>query len=221
MNHEEGQELETDINEWDRISREQNWKTCQTCETSIKSRSLGMVHLKHIWGTFEAHLKPIWSTHGSDLGTGLLYCFIWRLTSRSTTVRYFQFSQFRRSVVSDSLWPLQHARPPCPSPNPGVYPNSRPLSQWCHPTISSSIVPFSPCFQSFLASGSFPMSQFFASSGQSIRVSASLSVLPMNIQDWFPLWWAGFISLQFKGPWRVFSNTTVQKHQFFGAQLSL
>ena len=125
-------------------------------------------------------------------------------------------------VMSNSLWPLglQHNSPPCPSPNPGVYPNSCPLSQWCHPTIASSIVPFSSCFQSFLASGSFPMSQFFASSGQSIRVSASLSVLPMNIQDWFPLWWAGFISLQSKGPWRVFSNTAVQKHQFFSAQPS-
>ena len=115
---------------------------------------------------------------------------------------------------------LQHARPPCPSPIPGVYPNSCPLSQWCHPTISSSVVPFTSCLQSFPASGSFPMSQFFPSGGQSIGVSASASVLPMNIQDIFPLGWTGWISLQSKGLSRVFSNTTVQKHQFFSAQLS-
>ena len=114
----------------------------------------------------------------------------------------------------------QHARPPCPSPTPGVYPNSRPLSQWCHPTISSSVIPFF-CLQSFLASGCFQMSQFFPSGGQSIGVSASTSVLPMKTQDWSPLGWTGWISLQSKGLSRVFSNTTVQKHQFFGTQLSL
>ena len=131
--------------------------------------------------------------------------------------------QFSYSVMSDSLWPhgLQHARPLCPSPTPRVYPNSCPLSQWCYPTISSSVVPFSSCLQSFPASGSFQMSQFFASGDQSIGVSASTSVLPMNIQDWFPLGWPGWISLQSKGLSRVFSNTTVQKHQFFGAHLSL
>ena len=116
---------------------------------------------------------------------------------------------------------LQHTRPPSPSPRPRVYSNSCPLSQWCHPTISSSVVPFSLCLQSFPASGSFPISQFFASGGQSIGVSASASVLPMNIQDWFPLGWIGLISFQSKGLSRVFSNTTVQKHQFFSAQLSL
>ena len=131
--------------------------------------------------------------------------------------------QFSCSVVSDSLWPhgLQHARPPCPSPTPGVYWNSCPLSRWHHPTISSSIVPFSSCPQSFPASGSFPMSQLFASHGQSIGASASASVPPMYTQDWSPLGWTGWISLQSKGLLRVFSNTTVQKHQFFGAQLSL
>ena len=131
--------------------------------------------------------------------------------------------QFSHSVVSDSLWPhrLQHSRPPCPSPTPRVYSNSCPLSQWCHPTISSSVVPFSSRLQSFPASGSFQMSQFLTSGGQSIGVSASASVLPMNIQDWFPLGWTNWISLQSKGLSRVFSNTTVQKHQFFGAQLSL
>ena len=115
---------------------------------------------------------------------------------------------------------LQHARPPCPSPNSKVYTNSCPLSWWCHPTISSSVVPYSH-LHSFPASGSFQMSQFFTSGGQSIGVSASTSVLPMNTQDWFPLGWTGWISLQSKGLSRVFSNTTVQKHQFFGAQLSL
>ena len=131
--------------------------------------------------------------------------------------------QFSCSVVSDSMQPHepQHARPPCPSPTAGVYPNPCPLSQWCHPTISSSVIPFSSCPQSFPASGSFQMSQLFASGGPSIGVSASTSVLPMNKQDWSPLGWTGWISLQSKGLSRVFSNTTVQNHQFFGAQLSL
>ena len=130
--------------------------------------------------------------------------------------------QFSLSVMSDSLWPhgLQHTRPPCPSPTPGVYSNSCPSHRWCHPTISSSVIPFSSCLQSFPASGSFQMSQFFTSGGQSVGVSASTSLLPMNIQDWFPLGWTGWISLQSKGLSRVFSNTTVQKHQFVGAQPS-
>ena len=130
--------------------------------------------------------------------------------------------QFSRSVVSNSLWPHepQRARPPCPSPTPRVHPNPCPLSWWCHPTISSSVIPFSSCPQSFPASGSFPICQLFASGGQSIGVSASASVLPMNIQDWSPLGWTGWISLQSKGLSRVFSNTTFQKHQFFCAQLS-
>ena len=135
----------------------------------------------------------------------------------------FSSVQFSRSVVSNSLWPheLQHARPPCPSPTPGLYSNSCPLNRWCHPTISSSVVPFSSCPQSCPASGSFQMSQLFASGGQSIGVSALASVLPMKIQDWSPLGWTGWISLQSKGLSRVFSNTTVQRYQFFGAQLSL
>ena len=129
--------------------------------------------------------------------------------------------QFSVSVVSDSLQPhgLQHARPPRPLPTPRVYSTSCSLSQWCHPMISS-VVPFSSCFQSFPASGSSPMSQFFTSGGQSIGVSASALVLPMNIQDWFPLGWTGWISLQSKGLSRVFSNTIAQKHKFFGSQLS-
>ena len=131
--------------------------------------------------------------------------------------------QFSHSVMSNSLWPNepQHARPRCPSPTPGVYPNPCPLSQWCHPTISPSVILFSSCPQSFPASGSFQMSQLFPSGGQSIGVSASASVLPMSIQDWFPLGWTGCMSLQYKGLSRVFSDTTVQKHQFFGTQLSL
>ena len=136
---------------------------------------------------------------------------------------FFNSIQFSRSVVSDSLQPHkpQHARPPCPSPTPRVHPNPCSLSRWCHPTISSSVVPFSSCPQSFPASRSFQMSQLFASGGQSIGVSASTSVLPMNTQDWSPLGWTGWISLQSKGLSRIFSNTTVQKHQFFCAQLSL
>ena len=130
---------------------------------------------------------------------------------------------FSHSVVSNSSRPhgLQHTRLPCPWTPPRGCSNSCPLSLWCHPTISSSVVPFSSCPQSFPASGSFPMSQLFASGGQSIRVSASTSVLPMNTQDLSPLGWTGWISLQPKALSRVLSNTTVQKHQFFGTQLSL
>ena len=130
--------------------------------------------------------------------------------------------QFSLSVVSDSLRPheSQHARPPCPSPTPGVHPNPFLFSRWCHPTILSSVIPFSSCPQSFPASGSFQISQLFTPGGQSIGVSASTSVLPMNTQDWSPLRWTGWISLQSKVLSRVFSNTTVQKHQFFSAQLS-
>ena len=130
--------------------------------------------------------------------------------------------QLSCSVMSNSLQPHepQHARPPCPSPTPRVYPNSCPLSWWCHPPISSSVVPFSSCLLSFPASGSFQMSQLFASGDQSIGVSASASVLPINTQDWSPLGWTGWISLQSKGLSRVFSSTTVQKNQFFGSQPS-
>ena len=130
--------------------------------------------------------------------------------------------QFSRSVVSDSLQPheLQHARPTCPSPTPGVHSDSRPSSQWCHPAISSSIVPFSSCPQSLPASESFPMSQLFAWGGQSIGVSGLASFLPKKSQGWSPSEWTGWISLQSKRLSRVFSNTTVQKHQFFSTQLS-
>ena len=127
----------------------------------------------------------------------------------------FSSVQFSCSVVSDCLQlpGLHHTRPPCPSPTPGAYSNPCPSSRWCHPTISSSVVPFSSCLQSFPASGSCPVSQFFASRSQSIGVSALTSVFPMNIHDWSPLGWTGWISLQSKGLSRVFSNTVVQKHQ--------
>ena len=141
----------------------------------------------------------------------------------ASTKWVFSSVQFSCSVVSDYLLPHEpeHTRPPCPSPTPRVHTNSCPLSWWCHSTISSFVVPFSSCLQSFPASRSFPVSQFFPSGSQSIGVLASTSVLPMNTQDWSPLGWTGWISLQSKGFSRVFFNTTVQKHQFFGAQLSL
>ena len=131
--------------------------------------------------------------------------------------------QFSHSVMFESLQPhgLQHASPPCTSPTPGTYSNSCPLHRWCHPTISSSVVPFSSWLQSFPASGSFQISQFFTSGVQNIGVSASASVFPVNIQDWFPLGLTGLISLQSKGLSRIFSSTTIQKHQFFSFQLSL
>ena len=144
----------------------------------------------------------------------------WRKTWKWPTV--FVSVQFSCSFMSNSLWPLrlQHSRLPCPSPTPGTYQNSCPLSQWFHPAISSSVVPFSSCPQSLPASGSFLKSQLFAWGGQSIRVSASASVLPMNTQDWSPLGWTCWVSLQSEGLSRVFSNTSIQKHQFFSSQLS-
>ena len=138
-------------------------------------------------------------------------------------ISYSSIFQISCSVVSDSSRPHEpkHARPPCPSPTPGIYPNSCPLSRWCHLTISSSVIPFSSCLQSFPTSASFQMSQLFTSGGQNIGVSASTSFLPMNTEDQYPLGWTGWIFLQSKGLSRVFSNTTVQKHQFFCAQFSL
>ena len=144
--------------------------------------------------------------------------FLYRNLHSEPSASWGKCSQFSCSVMSDSLQPhrLQHTRTPCPSSTSGVYSNSCPSSRWCHPTISSSVVPFSSHLQSFPASGSFLVSQFLASGGQSFRVSTSASVLPMNTQNWFPLGWAGWISLQSKGLSRVVSNSTVQKHQFFG-----
>ena len=156
------------------------------------------------------------------------YCiqvFLWiyfgKCCSKQSKMTWIFLSvQFSCSVVSDSLQPheSQHARPPCPSPTPGVHSDSRPSSQWCHPTISSSVILFSSCLQFFPASGSFPMSRLFASGYQSIGASAS--VLPMNIEGWFPLGLTGFISLQSKGLSRIFSSSPIQKHQFLGVQPS-
>ena len=154
----------------------------------------------------------------------MLIIFAEYIINYNNLMKNIQFSsvQFSRSVMSDSLWPreLQHARPPCPSSTPRVYPKSCASSWWCHTAISSSVIPFPSCPQSLAASGSFPMSQLSAWGGQSIGVTASASFLPMNTQDWSPLGWTGWISLQSKGLSRVFSNTTVQKHQFFGTQRS-
>ena len=151
-----------------------------------------------IWINNSQERKPKWILH------------IWKDT---------QFSQHSHSVVSDFLRPheSQHARPPCPLPTPGIHSDSRPSSPWCHPAISSSVVPFSSCHQSLPASDSFPMSQLFAWGGQSTGVSASASFLPKKSQGWSPSEWTGWISLQSKGLSRVFSNTTVQEHQFFSA----
>ena len=165
----------------------------------------------------------VYMSFGGILLPGFLIVHIFSIPIFSSLTHGFLLILKFSSVMSDSLQPhgLQHTRPPCPSPTPGVYLNSCPLSQWCHPTISSSVVPFSSHLRYFPASGSFQMSQFFTSGGQSIGISASASVLPVNIQDWFPLGWTGWISLLSKGLSRVFSNTTVWKHQFFGAPLSL
>ena len=145
------------------------------------------------------------------------------LNSALWTLRETSSAQCSSSVLSDSLWchGFQQARLPCPSPAPRACLNSWPLSWWCHSTISSSVIPFSSCLRSFPASGSFQRSQLFSFGGQSIGVSALASVLPLNTQEWSPLEWTGWISLQSKGHSRIFSNTTVQKHQLFGAQLSL
>ena len=161
--------------------------------------------------------------NSASLSSWVLKVFPLNISFGKEKSSYFKSSvQFSRSVVSDSMRPheSQHTRPPCPSPTPGVHSNSRPSSWWCHPAISSSVVPFSSCPQSLPASESFPMSQLFAWGGQSIGISASTSVLPMNTQSWYPVGWTGWISLQSKGHSRVFSNTTFQKHQFFSAQHS-
>ena len=159
-------------------------------------------------------------TPSDDQGS-LLILKVLKLFNHNSYIRAGQFSSVTQSCLTLPPHGLQHTRPPCPAPTPRVYSNSCPLSQWCHPTISSSVVPFSSHLQPFPASGSFSMSQFFTSGGQSIGVSTTASVLPMNIQDWFTLGYIDYISFPSKGLSRVFSNTTVQKNRFFGAQFSL
>ena len=176
-----------------------------------------MSHIKKI-NTY----THIWSSPPPLLWTltvFFFFCLFWQHLWNLISLSVIQLSSVAQSCLNLWLHGLQHTWLPCPSP--GGCSNSRPSSQWCHPTISPSNVPFSFCLQSFPASGSFPKSQFFTSDGQRIGVSASASVLPVNIQDWFPLGWTGWISLQPKGLSRFFSNTTVQKHQFFSTQLSL
>ena len=168
--------------------------------------------VKFSWNIFSGPFS-----FSSHFGTPIM----WMLVHLMLSQRSLQSVQFSRSVMSDSLQPheLQHARPPCPSSTPGVYPDSCPSSWWCHLAISSSVIPFFSCPQSLPESESFPMSQFFAWGGQSTGVSALASFLPNKSQGWSPLEWTGWISLQSKGLARVFSNTTVQKHQFFSTQL--
>ena len=168
----------------------------------------------HFQSTFLSH-ESEWENQG-NVGT-----FQWFIINIKVFTINYQFSQFNCSVVSNSLGPheSQHARPPCPSPTPRIHSNSRPSNRWCHPAISSSVVSFSSCPQSLPASESFPMNQVFAWSGQSTGVSASASFLPNKSQGWSPSEWTGWISLQSKGLSRVFSNTTVQNHQFFSTHL--
>ena len=181
------------------------WPVMTTCQCFVISRDLCLGNGKQwCWSLFDL--------------------YAWNPAFHISNFEFLQicYLQFSHSVMSDSLRPheSQHTRPPCPSPTPGVHSNLRPLSWWCHPAISSSVVPFSSCPQSLPASQSFPMSQLFTWGGQSTGVSALASFLPKNTQGWPPLEWTGWISLQSKGLLRVFSNTTVQKHQFFSTQLS-
>ena len=201
---------------WDNLTGLWPIRFLYKCCVSLPGLACGTFHVSS-----QSSFPLPWWTWGPCLPHFIATSCEW--TIWSTWDSAFSSVQFSGSVVSDSLWPheLQHTRLPCPSPAPRVHPNPCPLSRWGHPTISSSVIPFSSCPQSFPASGSFQMSQLFTSGGQSIGVAASTSILPMNTQAWSPLGWTGWISLLSKGLSRVFSNTTVQKHQFFGAQLSL
>ena len=184
----------------------------------VQGLRLPSLHLYHKVNVYISNFSPTWrpiypADRNQEHNKGLIYSFMYSFSS----------VQFSRSVVANFFRPhgLQHATPPCPSPIPGLYLDSCPLSRWCHPTISFLVLSLSSRLQSFPAPGSFQRSHFFTSGGQSIGVSASTIVLPMNIQDWFPSGWTGWISFRSKGLSRVFSNITVQKHQFFSAQLSL
>ena len=187
---------------------------------TVTYSSLNFNHTLHSSFTLQLQMALLLALSPSLIQTLSFWLWIW--TSMTLCLGHCSV-QFSHSVMSDSLWPhgLQHTRPPCPLPTPGVYPNSCPFTRWGHPTRSSSVVPFFSHLQSFPVSRSFQMSQLFTSDGQGTGVSTSTSDLPMNTQDWSPLGWTSWISLQSKGLSRVFSNTTVQTHQFFGAQLSL
>ena len=191
-----------------------------------QTRLKQLTHICHEGMGLDAMILVFWMLRFKWAFSLSSFTLIKRLFSSSSlsairVVFYLQFSSVAQSCLTLQAHGLQHTRLPCPSPTPGAYSNSCPLRRWYHPTISSSVIPFSSHLQSFPASGSFSVSLFFASGGQSTGVWASALVLPMNIQDWFPLGWTGWISLQSKGLSRIFSNTTVQKHQFFCAQLSL
>ena len=199
-----------------------DWHFCDLHGLTVPGSSVHGVSLVRVleWVAISFSQGSSWPrdrTYFSFFGSWILYHWAAREGN------HVKDCQFSHSVVSEYLRPhgLQHAKLPCPSPTPGAYSNSCPSSRWCHPIISSSVIPFSSCLQSCPASGSFPVSLFLASGGQRIEVSASALILPMNIQDWFPSGWTGWISWQSKGLSRVFFNTTVQNHQFFGAQLSL
>ena len=189
---------------------------CFTCIIQLLSHNNQVKKFKHVEVGYSASSHPIWKVQMHSA-----HCHLIPNSRIENKWFYSQSVQFSHSVLSDSLRPheSQHARHPCPSPTPGIHPNSCASSWWCNLAISSSVIPFSS-WQSLPASVSFPMSQLFTWGGQSIGVSASASVLPINTQDWSPLEWTGWLSLQSKGLSRVFSNTTVQKHQFFGTQLS-
>ena len=211
-----------------------SWRSGVNIEIEIKKPALRSCHILVRWSGSHSYNWQTWNSCSLTWDKVMLSFFV--LTEpgepnqcirilkpeTQTKMNHRHFVQFSRSVVSESLRPheSQHARPPCPLPTPGVHSNSCPSSWWHHPAISSSVVPSSSCPQSLPASESFPMSQLFTWGGQSTGVSALASVPPKNTQDWSPLEWTGWISLQSKGLSRVFSNTTVQKHQFFGTQLS-
>ena len=188
-----------------------------------QQKQLMLVDQKAKFQALESGFLESKLTHSKICTAGRNISLLGSAFTRSDSIRWVQFSSVQslsRVWLFATPW-IAAARPPCPSPTPGVYSDSCPLSRWCHPAIASSVVPFSSCPQSLPASGSFPMSQLLEWGGQSTGVSASASALPMNTQDWSSLGWTGWISLQSKGLSRVFSNTTVQKHQFFSAQLSL
>ena len=192
---------------------------CKLLAVGLEIRCLEKIRL---WAPGNCCHRALWWKQEDNGAAWSVQSIVENLGKGNNDVRAFRSDQISCSVMSDSLWPheSQHARPPCPPPTPGVHSDSRPSSRWCHPAISSSVIPFSSCPQSLSASESSPMSQLFSWGGQSTGVSASASFLPKKSQGWSPSEWTGWMSLQSKGLSRVFSNITVQRHQFFNAQLS-